>query len=261
MPVYKSILIATILLLGLSVQAEAGKYYDDVEIDVISDSRGELHQYPANSGSKKRRAYIAVRDGERYSIRVQNRTGERIGVVIAVDGRNIISGAKSHLKRGEAKYVLGPWETAEYDGWRTSRNRVHRFYFTDIGDSYADAWGDHSAMGVIAAAVFREKKPRHQGYAIQKKRESSEAADRDSAGTGFGESAWSPSHKVRFKARKKPMFRKFIKYEWRRTLCRKGIIPRCRDYYDDEPGNRFWPPDDWDDEYAPYPWSLRRHHQ
>ncbi|WP_419650161.1 hypothetical protein, partial [Thiolapillus sp.] len=40
----------------------------------------------------------------------------------------------------------------------------------------ADAWGDHSAMGVIAAAVFREKKPRHQGYAIQKKRESSEAA-------------------------------------------------------------------------------------
>lgn len=259
MKTFRNILIGISLLLGLSFQAGAGNYDDDVEIDVVSDNRGELHQYPAKSGNKKRRAYIAVRDGERYSIRVRNRTDRRIGVVIAVDGRNIISGKKSHLKPREAKYVLGPWETAEYEGWRTSRNRVNRFYFTDMDDSYADAWGDHSAMGVIAVAVYREKKPKRQGYSIQKRRKSSEEAARDSAGTGFGESEWSPSRKVKFKARKKPMFKKFIKYEWRRTLCRKGIIPRCR-YYDDEPDNRFWPDDDWDDGYAPPPWRLRHHH-
>ncbi|WP_457668901.1 hypothetical protein [Thiolapillus sp.] len=255
---FKSVLMLVVLFLGLSALAEADRYNDDVDIDVISDDRGELHQYPVRAWGKKQRAYIAVRDGERYSIRIQNRTGGRIGVVIAVDGRNIISGAKSHLKRGEAKYVLEPWETAEYDGWRTSRQRVHRFYFTDVDDSYADAWGDHSAMGVIAVAVYGEKKHKDYGYSVQKKRRSSEEAARDSVGTGFGESEWSPSHKVRFKARKKPMFKKFIKYEWRRTLCRKGIIPRCR-YYD-EPGNRFWPHDDWDDGFAPFPWSLKRHH-
>jgi hypothetical protein len=257
---FKLFLIVSVLLLGVSFQAGASYYDEDVEIDVISDNRGELHQYPTRSGNKKRRAYIAVRDGERYSIRVRNRTGKRIGVVVAVDGRNIITGKKSHLKRGEAKYVLGPWESAEYEGWRTSRNRVNRFYFTDVDDSYADAWGDHSAMGVIAVAVYQEKKRKHRDYSVQKQRKRTGEAAPDSAGTGFGESEWSPSHKVRFKARKKPLFKKFIKYEWRRTLCRKGIIHRCRDYYDDDDDNRFWPHDDWDDGFAPFPWSLRRHH-
>ncbi len=262
MKTFRNILIIIPLLLGLSFQAAASNYHDDVEIEVISDRRGELRQYPARSSHKKQRAYIAVREGERYSIRVRNRTGERIGVVIAVDGRNIINGAKSWLKRKEAKYVLGPWETAEYEGWRTSRNRVNRFYFTDVDDSYADDWGDHSAMGVIAVAVYWEKHRKHHDYSTQRKREgysSSSEAMRDSVGTGFGESEWSPSHKVRFKARKKPMFKKFIKYEWRRTLCRKGIIPSCRKY-DDDHDNRFWPHDDWDDDFAPFPWRLRKHH-
>jgi len=183
------------LLFGLSAQVMAGNYSDDVEIEVISDNRGELRQYSARSGNKKQRAYIAVRDGERYSIRVRNRTGGRIGVVIAVDGRNIISGTKSWLKRKESKYVLGPWESAEYEGWRTSRKRVNRFYFTDVDDSYADAWGDHSAMGVIAVAVYREKQRKRQGYSMQKKREgysSRSEAMRDSVGTGLARAHGNP---------------------------------------------------------------------
>jgi hypothetical protein len=36
--------------------------------------------------------------GENYSIVIRNNTPERIGVVIAVDGRNIITGEKSFLK-------------------------------------------------------------------------------------------------------------------------------------------------------------------
>ncbi|WP_456417350.1 hypothetical protein [Thiolapillus sp.] len=262
---YKSITIPFLLILSstLSMGAMAGSdYYENVEIEVISDNRGELRQYPVRAHGKKQRAYIAARDGERYSIRVRNRSGERIGVVIAVDGRNIISGKKSWLGRREAKYVLGPWETAEYEGWRTSRQRVNRFYFTDVGDSYADAWGDHSAMGVIAVAVYGEKHRKRHDYSMQKKREGYAArgeAMRDSPGTGFGESEWSPSHKVRFKARKKPMFKKFIKYEWRRTLCRKGIIPGCRQG-DHDHGNRFWPFDDWDDGFAPYPWGRGHRH-
>ncbi len=259
MKTFRNILaLISLLLLVPAVPAQAGGLYNKVDIQIISDDRGKLREYPVDSHGRKQRSYIAVRDGERYRIRVRNRSGQRIGLVIAVDGRNIITGEKSWLGRREAKYVLGPWETAEYEGWRTSRNRVNRFYFTDIEDSYADAWGDHSAMGVIAVAVYREKEREHYGY--KKKRDGmiarSEAARSGSAGTGFGESEWSPTRKVRFEPRKKPAFKKFIKYEWRRTLCRRGIIRHCGHDHDDG-YNRFWD-DDWDDNYAPYPWQLRQ---
>ncbi|WP_456371859.1 hypothetical protein [Thiolapillus sp.] len=258
----KLLLIVPLLMLALGSTAQADGLYNKIDIRVISDDRGKLREYPVDSHGKTQRSYIAAREGERYRIRVRNRSGQRIGLVIAVDGRNIITGRKSWLERKEAKYVLDPWETAEYEGWRSSRNRVNRFYFTDIDDSYADAWGDHSAMVVIAVAVYREKEPEHYGY--RQKRDGmiarSEAARSSSAGTGFGESEWSPAHKVHFHPRKKPAYRKFIKYEWRRTLCRKGVIRHCGHHHDD--GNRFWDDDDrdygWDDDFAPYPWRLRQ---
>ena len=51
-------------------------------------------------------------------------------------------------------------------------------------------------------------------------------------------------HRVEFDAEEVAVARHFIKYEWRETLCRKGVID-CRRR---EP-NRFWD----DDDYAPYP--------
>ena len=261
MKLFKNMLAVVFLMLAYGASVQAGALYDKVDIQVISDDRGKLREYPVDEYGRKQRSYIAVRDGERYRIRVRNRSNQRIGLVIAVDGRNIITGEKSWLGRKEAKYVLDPWESAEYEGWRSSRNHVNRFYFTDIEDSYADAWGDQSAMGVIAVAVYKEKEPEHYGY--RKKRESMAAPSRaqrsDSMGTGFGEREWSPTHKVRFKPRKKPALKKFIKYERRQSLCRRGIIRHCG--YDDGDGwNRFWPDDDSDDGFAPYPWRLRHHH-
>ena len=60
------------------------------------------------------------------------------------------------LRADERMYVLPPHESATYEGWRTERDTVNRFYFTEPGDSYAAAFGDRSAMGVIAVAAFRE---------------------------------------------------------------------------------------------------------
>ncbi len=257
-----TMIISMLALVLVSVNAQARKFdWRDVEIQVVSDESGTKTEYPVSWKRNNQRSYIAVRDGERYSIRVTNNTGERIGVVLAVDGRNIINGKKSWLRHDEPMYVLGPWQTGIYDGWRTSRKRVNRFYFTDVDDSYADNWGDHSAMGVIAAAVYREKKHHDDQYYSQEygaaRKSSKYGRGAESAGTGFGETEWSPAHKVHFKARKKPTTKKFIKYEWRRTLCRKGIIEHCG-YRDHEPDNRFWPDDD--DEFAPYPWQTWRRH-
>lgn len=77
----------------------------------------------------------------------------------------------------------------------------------------------------------------------QQKSESS--AKRSQAGTGYGPEAYSPSYTVTFEPEASPQEKTFIKYEWRETLCRLGVIPRYRPL---PPQNRLW-----DGDYAPPP--------
>lgn len=225
-----------------------------LDVSVISSSRGKLKEYEANSRGRNQRSYVVARDNDNYKIKIRNNSNNRIGVVVTVDGRNIISGKKSYLKSTERMYVLKPWKTETLSGWRRNKNKVNRFYFTSANDSYAEAWGDQSAMGVIAVAAFKEKRPHYENDYRRKSAPSAKRSASDKAGTGYGESKYSPSRKVSFKARKKAFERHFIKYEWRKSLCRKGVI-RC---YDDRPHhqeNRFW---DDDDDYAPPPRQIRK---
>ncbi len=271
-PSLYSILMAGLLGLGASTTIEARPWIadPDVEIEVIDDSGRELRQYPVRgtSNRKNSRAYIEAERGENYAIRVRNHSGYRIGLIIAVDGRNILSGEKSQLARNERKYILKPDESAVYQGWRTSRNRVHRFYFTDAADSYAEAFGDRTAMGVIAVAVYRQKIQRSEALELKQhsdtpqprlgKQGLANGAESDASrpGTGFGESEWSPSRQVAFQPEKRASMKRFLKYEWRETLCRKGVVSCHRP----RPRNRFWPDEEWADEnagFAPYP---PRHH-
>jgi hypothetical protein len=187
---------------------------------------------------------------------------ERLGLVIAVDGRNIITGKKSYLRNNESMYIVDPHGHASYDGWRTDKNTVHRFYFTEMDDSYAmKTFGDSSAMGVIAVAVFKEKQPPRMLYekggndqrsGPRPAAEPEKSTDRrkrklhegDIAGTGFGDGKYAPVITVAFEPEKSPFLKHLVKYEWREALCRKGIL-RCEPQY----GNRLWD----DHGYAPYP--------
>lgn len=243
------------LLLALSTAASAAM----VSVDVVSDNRGLLRTYRTDPGGMRatHRAYVEAAQGERYGIRIANNTGDRIGVVVAVDGRNIISGRKSHLRNTERMYILPPYGSATYEGWRTERDTVNRFYFTDPGDSYAASFGDLSAMGVIAVAAYRERHAPPPPQVYERGQEGPRESDprpsapntalkalEDRAGTGFGEEKRSPSIQVEFQPENRVAERHFLKYEWRETLCRKGIVD-CR-----WSKNRFW---DDEDGYAPYP--------
>ena len=235
-----------------------------VRIDVIDDRGRTLNQYSTDSrGYKTQRTYLEAIKGKRYKLRIRNTSNRRIGVVIAVDGRNILSGKKSHLRKNEKMYVLNPYESASYKGWRTNKNHVNRFYFTSAGDSYSNAWGDRSAMGVIAVAVFDEK---HKQYYKKPRRNdlnnksapssrSGHLADK-STGTGFGREEYSPTIQVNFKAKKNPSYKHFFKYEWRNTLCKRGII-NCHNYESGYNNNRFWPRES-NNGYAPYPANYRK---
>lgn len=232
----------------------AGRPYLPVEVSVLSDTKGSLPEYPVNSDASHYRAYLQGSHNDRYRIRVSNNTGQRVGVVIAVDGRNIISGQKSYLQNTERMYILNPHGTGEYDGWRSGQNQVNRFYFTESDNSYAAAWGDTSAMGVIAVAVYPER-PRPEIMAPMTDRErmapsASEGAAKQAApGTGFGETTYSPSMAVNFEPLPNTIEKVFLKYEWADTLCKKGIIAACQSGPNNG-GNRFWPDNDG---FAPPP--------
>lgn len=220
----------------------------------FTDERGRVFEtFPTSTGgSDSYRAYLEARLEARYSIRVRNLTGGRVGLVIAVDGRNIVSGDRSDLGRREAMYILGPYESATYSGWRTSASEVRRFYFTDVADSYAGRIGDVSAIGVVAAAVYRERPRRPRFWQQQGESSASAPAASDAAsarersaqaGTGFGEREHSQAIRVEFTPERRASQRSFFKYEWREQLCARGL-KRCssENRFWDEPWPGFVPP-------------------
>jgi len=260
------LLIVSIIPVLVYAHGEKGRV---VDVRIVSDSGNGCATYRAYPRSRQEGTfyYLEAVKGDRYSIQVTNKTGSRIGVVIAVDGRNIISGKKSDLKTNERMYIIGPHGANTYEGWRTGMDRTNRFYFTDQSDSYAEkAFADVSAMGTIALAVYREKLPEMTPYSDRPSRmreapgaaapqvpgegrsaDKLEAEKREQAGTGFGETTYSPAYVVHFDPERLPAERIVLKYEWRSELCRKGIIP-CG------PKNRFWPDDQ---EFAPIPKDFR----
>jgi hypothetical protein len=261
--------LSVVLAITLLAASTAHSHREDrlrsvVSIEVLSDSGSALLTIPHKDfwkgGTRIIKRYLEAKKGEKYSIVIRNSSPERIGVVVAVDGRNIISGKKSDLKPAEDMYLVSGYETARYEGWRTDKDTVHRFYFTEPDDSYsARTFNDTSAMGVIAVAVYRERdRPRQElkkrdgapaapsmGSAEQSR---SLAAKDETAGTGFGEGRYSPTISVAFEPERTPVQKTLVRYEWRETLCRKGIIS-C----EQEGRNRLWD----DGEFAPFPPGYR----
>ncbi len=232
----------------------------NVDVDVVTEGGETLHMIPHKNyetgGAHVFKKYLEAKKGQNYGIVIRNNTPDRIGVVIAVDGRNIINGSASNLRTGEAMYIVNPYSSERLDGWRTGKNTTHQFYFTDAGDSYsARTFSDSSAMGVIAVAAFRERV--RYGYpkerSMQKApapaagapaRDEAQGLNSEKAGTGFGDERYSPTVTVAFEPEGTPFSKTLIKYEWREALCGKGIL-RCRP--DDR--NRLWD----DSRYAPFP--------
>lgn len=254
------------LLIPFSAQAWENNS-DAVDIRVVDDRGRQLNQYPLRDTTRSGayRAYLEANPGQSYAIKVRNRTRQRLGIVIAVDGRNIISGDPSQLSPDERMYILEPYQEATYNGWRTGKNQVNRFYFTDAEDSYAGAWDDYTAMGVISAALYQEARPYYyqpqqppyyrdeKGSNREKRSLPGNPGFFSEPGTGFGDEEWSPTRRVEFEPQREAMARYVFKYEWQETLCQRGIAdcrPSGRGYW----GHRY------DQDYAPYPPGHRRNY-
>ncbi|HWR58540.1 MAG TPA: hypothetical protein VN328_06600 [Thermodesulfovibrionales bacterium] len=252
--------LAVLILFAAPSFAHVAKVEGKVDVEIVSEGNGVLPTIPFRNYLEGRtrtiKRYLEARSGENYSIVLKNNMPERVGVVLAVDGRNIITGKRSSLKSHEKMYILEPFGSAKLEGWRTDGNTVHTFYFTPMSDSYAvRTFGDSSAIGVIAVAVFREKSRPvlHERKDMKKEApaplsggaaESMNRYDSNRAGTGFGDTRYSPVIKVAFDPEGTPYEKVLVKYEWREVLCKKGLL-QCLP----EEKNRLWD----DNGYAPYP--------
>lgn len=122
-----------------------------VDLQIVDRQRGQT--LPA--WRARGQAWVAGQPGDRYAVRLTNRTGERVLVVLSVDGVNAVSGETAST--GQTGYVLAPWQSSEITGWRKSWQEAAAFYFTALPDSYAARTDRPDNVGVIGAAVFRER--------------------------------------------------------------------------------------------------------
>ncbi|HYW55710.1 MAG TPA: hypothetical protein VE934_02005 [Polaromonas sp.] len=101
--------------------------------------------------------WVAGRPGARYAISVRSKIGERVMVVAAVDGVNILSGETASWD--QTGYVFSPYERYQITGWRNSNSEVAAFEFSAASDSYAGRTGRPDHVGVLGVALFREQRP------------------------------------------------------------------------------------------------------
>lgn len=122
-----------------------------VEVEIVDRARSETLQTWSHRGA----SWVAGRPGNRYAVRLSNRSGARVLVVLSIDGVNAVSGETAAT--GQTGYVLAPYQSTEITGWRKSLTESAAFYFTALPDSYAARTDRPDNVGVIGAAVFREK--------------------------------------------------------------------------------------------------------
>ncbi|NDK38406.1 hypothetical protein DT603_06060 [Pseudoxanthomonas gei] len=248
----KIVLIAMTLLMTAACSPVAARAL--VDVSVVDRDTGEwLREYPHGGD-----VWVAGTPGNRYGVRLTNTTGERVLVVLSVDGVNAVTGQTA--SPSQAGYVLEPWESAEIAGWRKSLDDIAQFVFTDLGDSYAARTGRPRDVGVIGVAVFQESRPRYypapslsrggdyervearapgapaasaNGMAAERQSaEASSAADavsgaRQSLGTGHGQREWAPVGQTSFvRATRSPVQVSELRYDEPRRLMAIGAMPQ-----------------------------------
>ncbi len=249
-------LVLTLGLLAASLPAQAGRL---VDMEIVNRSTGEtldIHHYRGDR-------YVAGNPGDRYGVRLVNRTGQRVLVVLSVDGVNVVSGETA--APNQSGYVLGPWENTEIAGWRKSMQEVAQFYFTALPDSYAARTDRPDNVGVIGAAVFRERvqppppppvlsRPapapmaESRGNSAGAMADSAEAQSADRAvgatmakkaerlGTGHGQREYAPITYTDFeRASSAPTEVLSVRYDSRPNLVARGVINKPR------PIRPYWP--------------------
>ncbi|WP_159016721.1 hypothetical protein [Cognatiluteimonas profundi] len=234
----KPLLLALLLLSATACTSVAARPL--VQMDVIDRDSGQwLPEYRHRGDT-----WVPGTPGHRYAVRLSNQSGERVLVVLSVDGVNAVTGETADPS--QAGYVLAPWQSTEIGGWRKSLDDVAQFVFTDLPDSYAARTGRPDNVGVIGIAVFDEARPIVDDQPAAIAREGMRGAERRSAmspssanaadaaegavaaqriGTGHGAREWAPVGRTGFvRASLRPAQVVQLRYDDGANLVAMGII-------------------------------------
>ncbi|MCO5761897.1 MAG: hypothetical protein NHG36_10345 [Chromatiaceae bacterium] len=225
-------------LLAVTLPAQAGRLLD---LEIVNRDTGQVLATYRHRGH----TYVAGNPGERYAVRLVNRTGGRLLAVLSVDGVNAVSGETA--APDQSGYVLEPHGSAEIVGWRKSLDDVAQFYFTRLTDSYAARTDRPDHVGVIGVAIFREKVQPQPLWSFRQSAPAASAAaaagasradavgeakakrEADRLGTGHGEREYAPTRYTDFeRAGPSPNQIVSIRYDSRPNLVRLGVIPAPR---------------------------------
>lgn len=211
--------------------------------------------FPLEEYIARGRRYVEALEGAEYELRIRNPLGERVAVALSVDGLNTID-ARRTTATNASKWVIGPYQTITIGGWQMNSERARHFYFTTERDSYGAKLGQTANLGVISAVFFRERRPiaivappqpRPSGRDAERSKDSRapESAqgsaragaqpnraeiypppDDESAATGIGRSVHHDVQWVNIDLYPHPVAEVQIRYEYRASLVRLGILPR-----------------------------------
>lgn len=241
--------LSALALAGCGLPPHASAAGRLVSVQIVERDRGQVLPEHRHRGH----TWVAGRPGERYAVRLTNHSGARVLVVLSVDGVNAISGESAAAS--QTGYVLSPWQRAEITGWRKNDSEAAAFYFTALPDSYAARTGRPQNVGVIGAAVFREKQPDPPPVAFEAAPRAAAPAAADGAlgsaapapstarerdaggapaearrevnklGTGHGEREWSPINRTAFeRATSHPAEIVQLRYDSHANLVAAGVI-------------------------------------
>jgi hypothetical protein len=246
--------LAIIGFAAASSLAQASNFGSLVQMEVLPQSG-----YSFNTYQHGYQTWLAGDEGASFKVRLRNTSGERVLVVLSVDGVNAINGQTAGFH--QPGYVLMPYQTLNVDGWRKSNRSVASFYFTHIADSYAARTDRPDNVGVIGGAVFREARAygydnrypyeyerdrRYGGKSQEAPASSRQAPMAESAaesaapeaksysdgvagsaplGTGHGEQRYSRVRNMQFERESQPAELLSIRYDSLQNLQAMGIAP------------------------------------
>lgn len=238
--------------------------YSVFAVDVLIDGA------PAEKLLGRGRTYVEATEGAEYELLVRNPLPVRVAVALSVDGLNTIDARRTSSWEAK-KWVIEPHGTIRIGGWQMSTERARKFYFTSERDSYAARLGRATDLGVITAVFYREAAPavtyrRRPPFPAEDHRRSGEGtrdesaqnapapqsaeaqkgeanrrsaqsgvlrAEDDYPATGIGRSVNNHVYRVDMNLERRVASEVTIRYEYRPTLVRLGLLPRPRPYNDD----------------------------
>ncbi|MES2926320.1 MAG: hypothetical protein V4843_05870 [Pseudomonadota bacterium] len=154
--IHTTVTALAVLLALTSLHAQAiGRL---AQVTIVNPNTGaRLPMYYA-----KGQYWVAGRPGAQYAVTLHNRSGDRVNVVLMVDGVDVLTGQTDEFTGQNdgwrrSGYVFLPHARDRIAGWYKSSGTLPYFEFANVANSHADLTARSTKVGLIQIALFRQR--------------------------------------------------------------------------------------------------------